>query len=110
MSMQVPIEDLPEAAAEYGNSAYVLVSSAEGPPRVTHSSVRFDGSDILVSIGRRAAEELAANPALSVLWPATRSQSMSLIVDGAVSGAVDVDGDEIRIVPSGAVRHRPASG
>jgi hypothetical protein len=110
MSVQVPIDGISRAAADYGPSAYVLVSSAEGPPRVTHSLVRFDGADILVTLGRRAIAALAANPAVSVLWPATDDQSMSLIADGLAFPADDSDAGEVRVAPTGAVRHRPASG
>ncbi len=110
MSMQVELHEIEAAARDYGTSAYVLVSSASGPPRVTHSPVAFVGGDLIVAVGRRAAAELAANPACSVLWPATESQSMSLIVDGTVVGRVDADGGEVRLAPSGAVRHRPAAG
>lgn len=110
MSIKVPLEEMAETAAEYGEAAYVLVSAADGPPRITHSVVRFVDGDIFVSVGRRAASELAANSAVSVLWPASRRQSMSLILDGEVVSPIPEGGGEIRIVPSGAVRHRPASG
>lgn len=110
MSVQIPIEEIQAAAADYPVAAYVLVSSAEGPPRVTHSLVAFDDGEIRVSVGRQAAAALVANPRVSLLWPATASQSMSLIVDGTVVGPVDADGGEVRIAPTSAVRHRPASG
>jgi len=108
MSIQVPIADLESCAADYGTAAYVLVGAAQGPPRVTHSSVRFDGVDFVVSIGRRAAAALTANPEVCVLWPATSDQSMSLIVDGEVVDPVDPDGGDVRIRAIGVVRHRPA--
>ncbi|MEZ5245371.1 MAG: hypothetical protein R2707_09770 [Acidimicrobiales bacterium] len=110
MSIQIPVGEIEAAAADFGDSAYVLVSSTDGPPRVTHSIVGFDGGDMIVSIGRRAAAALAHNSAVSVLWPATDDQSMSLIVDGTAVAPVDADGGEVRITPSGAVRHRPATG
>ena len=110
MSVQVPLDEIPTTAADYGDTAFVLVSAADGPPRVTHSKVRFDDDELVVSIGRRAAGALLANPTVSVLWPGNASQSMSLIVDGVVSVPADPDGGEVRITPTGAVRHRPASG
>lgn len=110
MSIPIPVEEIAAAAADYGDSAYVLVSASAGPPLVTHSMIAFDGGDLVVSIGRRAAAALADNRRVSVLWPATDDQSMSLIVDGSVAMAVDPVGGEVRIVPSGAVRHRPATG
>jgi hypothetical protein len=108
MSLQVPLEDLASHAADYGRAAYVIAGSASGPPRAIHSAVRFDGQDVIVSIGGRTATVLSANPFACVLWPATDDQSMSLIVDGEVVGDIDADGGEIRIRPTGAVHHRPA--
>jgi hypothetical protein len=108
MSIQVPLEDLDTFAADYGPTAYVLAGVADGPPRVTHSAVRFDRADLVISVGRRAAAALVLNPQLCVLWPATVDQSMSLIVDGDVVGDIDPSGGEVRVRPTGAMRHRPA--
>jgi hypothetical protein len=110
MSIQIPVDEIRSAAADFGDSAYVLVSSSDGPPRITHSIVAFDGGDMIVSLGRRSMAALADNPAISVLWPATEDQSMSLIVDGAAVAPLDAEGGEVRITPTGAVRHRPATG
>ena len=110
MSIPIPVEEIATAAADYGDSAYVLVSSPDGPPRVTHSMVGFDGGDLVVTIGRRAVAALDHGPAVSVLWPATDDQSTSLIVDGTVVLPVAAEGGEVRISPTGAVRHRPATG
>lgn len=109
MSVQVPVEELPSVARDYDDSAYVLISVTEGPPRITHSSVRFESGNIVVSVGRRAAGALSANPHVSILWPSTVAQPMSLIVDGIASGHAEEAG-EVRIAPATAVRHRPASG
>jgi hypothetical protein len=108
MSIQVPVKDLEQCAADYGPAAYVLVGVLDGPPRVTHSSVRFESGDLVVSVGRRAAAALVVNPDVCVLWPATKDQSMSLIVDGEVVDPIDPAGGDVRVRPVGAVRHRPA--
>jgi len=110
VSIQVSVDEIEAAAADYGDAAYVVAAAIEGPPRITHSMVHFEDGDLIVSVGRRSAAALAINPAVSVLWPATAAQSMSLIVDGVVSGVVPAEGGSIRVAPSGAVRHRPASG
>lgn len=109
MSVPVPIDELAGVVRAYGESAYVLVSAAEGPPRVTHSVVEIDeGGAMRASVGRRAAAALAANGTACVLWPATVDQSLSLIVDAALDGPIDEDGGSVRLRPTGAVRHRPA--
>jgi hypothetical protein len=43
---------------------------------------------------------------VSLLWPPSRPDDYSLIVDGRAS----VDGSTVQIVPERAVRHRPAPG
>lgn len=110
VSIQIPLEDLSELTLEYGPSAYVVVGAADGPPHITHSRVTFTAEgDLLVELGRSSHRCLEDQPALAVLWPATNDQSMSLIVDGLIAGSVDVDdGGQVRITPTGAVRHRPA--
>ena len=109
VSVKIPIDDLPEFAEEYGSAPYVVVAGTDGPPRITHSESRFDGELLVVRLGPTSHRVLAADPAVAVLWPATRDQSMSLIVDGTVEGPLDPeDGGEVRIRPTGAVHHRPA--
>lgn len=110
MSIQIPLDQIEAAATDFGGTAFVLVSAAEGPPRITHSFVRFEGSELIVSIGGRAAAALAGNPSVAVLWPSTVEQSMSLIADGETVGSVEPDGGEVRIALTGAVLHRPATG
>ncbi len=112
MSIQVPIGELEAVAAGYGPSAYVLTATGDGPPRVTHSVARFEGTDegtdIVVRLGRSGCRALAANPGVCVLWAATTDEPMSLIVDGTVVGVPDSDGGDVRIRVGAAVRHRPA--
>lgn len=110
MSIQIALEDLADLAPEHGPSAYVVVGTDAGPPRITHSQVTFtpDG-ELVVETGRSSHRALADRSVLALLWPATNEQSMSLIVDCEVSGPLDLDdGGEVRLRPTGAVRHRPA--
>lgn len=109
MSQQVPVDELEAAAAAYGETAYAVVNSSEGPPRVTHVRVRFAGDTIEVLLGRGAASAAAANPLMSLVWPASADQSMSLIVDGQAEVLEEPSPETaVRIRPTGAVRHRPA--
>lgn len=110
VSIQIALEDLVELAPEYGPSAYAVVGTDAGPPRITHSPVTFTPhGELVVELGRSSHRALAERPALALLWPATNEQSMSLIVDCEVSGSLDLDdGGEVRLRPTGAVRHRPA--
>ncbi|MEM7141084.1 MAG: hypothetical protein AAF548_08625 [Actinomycetota bacterium] len=108
MSVQVPIDQLPDVAGGFGESAYVLAGDGDGAPRVTHARIAFVGGVIETSVGRRAAAALGANPDACVLWPAPAAGEMSLIVDVVARGPVPAEGGVVRFDPIGAVRHRPA--
>ena len=109
MSITIPPAELEAAAADYGRTVYVITATAEGPPRVTHSSVAFDGTTVRVRLGASASAEARERPTVALLWPATRDQSMSLIADGLASfdGPPGPDA-EVAVEITGAVRHRPA--
>ena len=109
MSISIPPTELEAAAADYLPTVYVLTTSAEGPPRVTHSAVRFEGTTVRVRLGATASADARARPDVALLWPASRDQSMSLIADGVASfdGAPGPDTD-VEVVVTSAVRHRPA--
>ena len=109
MSQQVPLDQLEAAAADYGETAYAVVNSTEGPPRVTHVRVRFAGDTIEILLGRGAAAAAGENPAMSLVWPASADQSMSLIVDGQAEVMEEPAPETVvRVQATGAVRHRPA--
>ena len=107
MSMQVPVSELSRHAADYGPGVYVVIGDGDGPARITHSSIRWEGDDIVVGVGGRSVAALRTNPAVSLLWPATADQSMSLIADG-IAGEPLADDGVLTIRITGAVRHRPA--
>ena len=88
MSMQVPVEFLPEVVRGYGQSAYAVVSDPAGPPRVTHVMPTFSGETLTFGLGRTSCALLETNPHLSVLWPAVHAETMSLIVDADVLGCL----------------------
>ncbi len=109
MSVKVPLDELGLVAEEYGPTAYVVCGSGDVSPRITHVTPVFDGAAVTVVLGGGASRVALENPQVSLLWPATTEQSMSLIVDGVA----EVDGEpgpdtRVRITPTGAVRHRPA--
>lgn len=106
-------EELPDAVELYGPTAYVLTGGADGRPRVTHCATEVGPGLIRVRLGRSAAANARDRPTVSVLWPATTDQSMSLIVDGVATvlgehGGDGADDVEVEIEVSAAVRHRPA--
>lgn len=109
MSVGIELDDLAAAIERYDDSAYVVVNSGEGAPRVTHVRPVVANGQIAVDLGRGSRAAAVANPQVTVLWTATESQSMSLIVDGDATVSDDDDG-VVSIMPTSAVLHRPAPG
>ncbi|MEM9519730.1 MAG: hypothetical protein AAGA37_10460 [Actinomycetota bacterium] len=106
MSMEVPLEGLYGVAASLGSTAYAVVAAADGAPRITHVRPAFAGETITFELGRRSIECARQTGHLSLLWPATTEERMSLIVDAEVRDVVE--DRHIVVTPTGAVRHRPA--
>lgn len=109
MSQNVALEELETTSTAYGDTAYAVVNSTEGAPRVTHVRIRFVGDLIEILLGRGAASAARSNPSMSLVWPATDDQSMSLIVDGQAEVLEEPAPETmVRVRVTGAVRHRPA--
>lgn len=101
MSVPVDLEALRRQAAACGPAAF-LVTIHDGPrPHVVSVDVGWDGPAIVVAAGGGTRANVERNPSVTLLWPAD-GQDYALIVDG--DGRVD--GDVVRIEPTGAVLHR----
>lgn len=96
---------------ELGTIAYLVTVGAGGRPHLVSARVGWDGEDLVTGAGRHTAENVAAHPQMSLLWPAPPGSQYCLIVDGqaVVSGA---GGGELilRVRPTGAVLHRTPDG
>ena len=89
--------------------AFVMTAGADGRVHVVSAAPRCDRDGIHVTAGRTTRAHLAANAAVTLLWPRTEDGRYALIVDGAARG--DLDGDELVIEPSSAILHRlPGAG
>jgi hypothetical protein len=106
MSIAVALADLEDTAARFGDAAYVLTSSDDGRPHISHVRVRVDGETIVFDAGRSTRRNLAARPATVVLWPQAEPGGFSLIVDANAEAPAD-DAPVVLIVAN-AVLHRPA--
>ncbi|MEZ5383347.1 MAG: pyridoxamine 5'-phosphate oxidase family protein [Microthrixaceae bacterium] len=105
MSHAVDITELRTALDHYGAHAFLLTTNDEGRPHVSHITVELAGGVLSCDAGRKTGANAAVRPKVSLLWPAPQPGGFSLIVDGE---ATLVD-DRLRIAPTGAIRHRPAS-
>jgi hypothetical protein len=103
MSITVAIDDLASALA--GRSWGYLVTV--GPDlRVHLVAVPTDLRDGVLHVagGRSSTANAAAHPEVTMVFPPTGREGMSLIVDGNAS----VADDRLEVRPSAAVLHRPA--
>jgi len=105
MSIPVELAELADAMAVY-RFAYLLSIADDG--RAHAVAVRpslAEGSLVVADLGRRTSANVAARPAVTVLWPPADPAGYSLIVDGQAR----IDGDGVvAIAPERAVLHRPA--
>ncbi len=107
MSIVVALDDLADEVATRGPGYLLTTGSIR--PHVMHLRFSIDGSTLRAPIGRSASANIAAHPAVTVVWPPTEDGGYSLIVDGDATTATDADGGvTATIVATGAVLHRPA--
>jgi hypothetical protein len=116
MSIPVDLAEVVEQLAEF-DRAYLLSTADD---RVKVVSVRVaegagTGTLLVRAPGRGSLANVAANPVVTLLFPPVDDAShagtrppahpgFSLLVDGRA----EVDGDDVRVTPTGAVLHKPA--
>lgn len=108
MSHKVDPSELAVAAAPYGDTPFLLYSSADGSARVNHVVAVVAQGEPRVSIngfGRGVVRRLSDGVTLSLLWPAP-DDGFSLIADGI--GTLDENETTIILEITAAVLHRPA--
>lgn len=99
------VGDLGKALGGFG-AGYLLTSSPAGTVKVvTVEPAVVDGEVRVEAPGRGTLANLAGNPAVTLVFPPLEQRGHTLLVDGTA----EADGDDVRIRPSGAVLHRPAS-
>ncbi|MEO8692806.1 MAG: hypothetical protein ABI658_04765 [Acidimicrobiales bacterium] len=103
MSIAVALDHLGDEMARFGASAFVLTTSDDGRPHISHVVVTHDGGVLTCTVGRRSAENAATRAQIAVLWPPHEADGFSLIVDADAA----VEGSQLRMTPTKAVLHRP---
>ncbi|WP_420123080.1 pyridoxamine 5'-phosphate oxidase [Nakamurella sp.] len=107
MSIIVELGDLARVLDDFDAGYLLTVDPLGSPARVKAVSVRpalVDGELRIAAPGRGSLANVRANPAVTLLWPPRAAGGMSLIVDGGAA----VDGDDVRVTPTGGVLHKPA--
>ncbi|MCO5310438.1 MAG: hypothetical protein M9891_14370 [Austwickia sp.] len=105
MTIPVPLGDLEQLLATAGYASALLITvPATGHAKVLTVDPVPDGRVFLVPTpSRGAAANLAANPAVTLVWPPQQRHGFTLIVDG--TGVADDEG--ITVTPVHAILHRP---
>jgi hypothetical protein len=103
MSVLVDLADVPARLAEL-DRGYLLTSKDGLVKAVSVWAVPTDDGTLRVAApGRGSVANVAANPAVTLLFPPLTGPGMSLLIDGTAAA----DGDDVVIAPTGAVLHKP---
>jgi hypothetical protein len=105
MSIPVDVADLAKALEDFGAGYLVTTGSAGAVKVVTVEPTVADGVVLVEGPGRGTLANLAGNAATTLVFPPLQQRGFTLLVDG--TGAVD--GEDVRVAPTGAVLHRPAA-
>ncbi len=106
MSVPVELEALAEQVAVHGPQALLLTVNEHDRPHAVAVEVSVDGGRLRAGAGSRTAANVARRPGVSLLWPSLVPGTYSLIVDGDAR----LDGGEVVVEPTRAVRHRTPVG
>jgi hypothetical protein len=109
MSIQVGPDELGDALRVYRHAFLITVGSDARAHVVPATPAATGGGVIVGGLGRRSLANVAANPAVTLLWPPTEPEGHSLILDGTAS--VDANGGStISVAVQRAVLHRSGPG
>ncbi|MEZ5153708.1 pyridoxamine 5'-phosphate oxidase family protein [Rhodococcus zopfii] len=105
MSIKVDLAALDAALADFGY-AYLLTTGADCRPHAVAVTAAWNGTDLTIGEpGRRTAANIGVHSAVSLVHPPSEPGGYSLIVDGEAS----LDDGALRVRPTSAVLHRPAT-
>ena len=104
MSVKVDLDTLDEALAEFSFAYLVTVGDDYRAHTVAVAPALTDGALHLGSAGNSTRRNASAHPDVTLVWPPREPGGYTLIIDGRAT----VDGDAVRIQPTGAVLHRSA--
>ncbi len=104
MSIEVTLRQLAETLTRY-RFAYLLTIGDDARAHVVAVNTTLANGTLRVTdLGRRTRANLAAHPSVTLVWPPASPSDYSLIVDGVGS----LQDDDLTVMPTRAVLHRPA--
>lgn len=102
MSVLVDLADLPKTLADFERG--FLLTSKDGLVKAVSARAVIAGGDLVVACpGRGSVANVGVNPSVTLLFPPPGGAGMALLVDGTAV----VEGEDVRVTPSGAVLHKP---
>ncbi len=105
MSIPVDVADLARTLHDFG-AGYLLTADGAGAVKVvTVEPVVADGVLVINGPGRGTLANLAGHATVTLAFPPPQPRGFTLLVDGTG----EVDGEDVRVTPTGAVLHRPRS-
>jgi hypothetical protein len=105
MSIPVDVADLAKALEDFDAGYLLTVGAASTVKVVTVEPAVRDGVVLVEGPGKGTVSNLAGNAAVTLVFPPRETKGFTLLVDGTAV----VTGDDVRVTPTGAVLHRPAS-
>jgi hypothetical protein len=106
MSVKVDLDQLADALAGFTFAYLITVGDDYRAHTVAVQPEFVDGVLDVGAIGKSTRGNAGAHPDVTVVWPPREPGGYTLIVDGR--GQTTDDG--LKVVPSRAVLHRPATG
>jgi hypothetical protein len=105
MSIPVDVASLGAQIARFGPRAFVVTTSAGGPPHIASVLVTLEADNLVMRVGRTTRVNATGHPAVTLLWTTPNDDEHCLIVDGT---ALDGPMDNFLVAPAAAVLHRLA--
>lgn len=105
MSVKVDLDQLATALADFTFAYLVTVGDDYRAHTVAVVPVLVDGVLGVGPVGNSTRRNAGSHPDVTLVWPPRDVGGYSLIVDGVAT----VADEALRVQPSGAVLHRPAT-
>jgi hypothetical protein len=105
MSVKVDLDQLAGALADFTFAYLITVGDDYRAHTVAVQPVLSDGVIDVGSIGNTTRKNVSRHDGVTLVWPPSQPSGYTLIVDG-VGRAAD---DALRVEPTRAVLHRPAT-
>jgi hypothetical protein len=105
MSVKVDLDQLAEALADFTFAYLITVGDDYRAHTVAVVPLLSDGVLDIGPVGGHTRKNLAAHDGVTLVWPPSDPSGYSLIVDGTGQPTEDA----LKVVPTRAVLHRPAT-